>query len=100
MSVLSLQSDPGDVVHLCLEALLAGHSVLVFCPSRSQCETSAQLIAVEFRRVGELTVNIIDKIPEPLYEICTIAEDKPLLYLVVRCTVNFVFMPLNKNEAT
>lgn len=100
MSVLSLQSDPGDVVHLCLEALLAGHSVLVFCPSRSQCETSAQLIAVEFRRVGELTVNIIDIIPEPLHEVCTIAEDRPLLYLVVRCTVNFVFMPLNKNEAT
>ncbi|XP_054286731.1 DNA polymerase theta-like [Macrosteles quadrilineatus] len=50
--IAKFKSDPGDVIHLCLESLLSGHSVVVFCPTRSWCETSAQQIAAEFRRIG------------------------------------------------
>ncbi|XP_071114847.1 DNA polymerase theta-like [Haliotis cracherodii] len=42
---------PGDSDHilpLCLETILAGHSVLIFCPTKNWCEKLSETIAREF----------------------------------------------------
>ncbi|XP_076467231.1 DNA polymerase theta-like [Babylonia areolata] len=42
---------PGDedhIVPLCLETIMGGHSVLIFCPTKAWCERMAEKIAREF----------------------------------------------------
>ena len=46
------QGDSDHLVHLCLETVLAGHSVLVFCPTKAWCEKLAETIAKEFFNIG------------------------------------------------
>ena len=40
------------MVYLSLETLLAGHSILIFCPSKAMCESLARQIAKEFYYLG------------------------------------------------
>ena len=41
-----------DIAYLCLETLLNGHSVLVFCPTKNWCEKLALSISKEFFKLG------------------------------------------------
>jgi len=46
---------PNDIEHLiylCLETMLDGHSVLIFCPTKNWCEKIAQNISAEFLSLG------------------------------------------------
>jgi DNA polymerase theta len=46
---------PNDIEHLiylCLETMLDGHSVLIFCPTKNWCEKMAQNISAEFFNLG------------------------------------------------
>ncbi|XP_047120493.1 DNA polymerase theta [Schistocerca piceifrons] len=47
-----IQDDSDHVIYLCLETLFAGHSVLIFCPTKNWCESLAQHIAKEFQTLG------------------------------------------------
>ena len=38
-------SDEEDIVQLCRETVTAGHSVLIFCPTKQWCETLARAVA-------------------------------------------------------
>lgn len=40
-------------MQLCLETVLEGYSVLVFCPSKAWCENLAESIAKEFYKIGK-----------------------------------------------
>ncbi|XP_038613775.1 DNA polymerase theta [Tachyglossus aculeatus] len=46
--VLRVKGDEDHVVSLCYEVIHQGHSVLIFCPSKSWCEKLADIIAREF----------------------------------------------------
>lgn len=48
------QDDPDDLTSLCLETVLAGHSALVFCPTKSWCENLAGSVARDFYKLGSL----------------------------------------------
>ncbi|XP_073985766.1 DNA polymerase theta isoform X3 [Rhodnius prolixus] len=52
-STLDIKDDPGDVIYLCVDTILKGFSILVFCSTKNWCETMAQQIAVEIRRIGK-----------------------------------------------
>nr|CAD7409223.1 unnamed protein product [Timema poppensis] len=49
---INIQNDPDHLIYLCLEAILAGHSSLIFCPTKVWCEKLAQHVAQELRIVG------------------------------------------------
>lgn len=51
-----LQADDDHVVSLCLETVLDGHMVLVFCPTKNWCEKLAETVAREFTRFAQLSV--------------------------------------------
>ena len=51
--LLQTQTDPDLVIDLCLETVLAGHGVLMFCPTKAWCEKLAGNIAAEFCWLGE-----------------------------------------------
>nr|XP_008116560.1 PREDICTED: DNA polymerase theta isoform X1 [Anolis carolinensis] len=46
--LLHIKNDEDHVVSLCYETVQDGHSVLIFCPSKSWCEKLADIIAREF----------------------------------------------------
>lgn len=41
----SLPNDPEQLLYLCLETLMAGHALLVFCPTKKWCESLATALA-------------------------------------------------------
>ncbi|KAG9334256.1 hypothetical protein JZ751_008344, partial [Albula glossodonta] len=45
---LQVKGDDDHIVSLCLETVQGGHSVLLFCPSKTWCERLADSIAREF----------------------------------------------------
>ena len=54
------QGDSDNLVYLCLETVLAGHSVLVFCPTKNWCEKLADTVAKEFFNLGKPNPNDSD----------------------------------------
>ncbi|XP_076663773.1 DNA polymerase theta isoform X2 [Andrena cerasifolii] len=50
MPELSMNSD--DILHLCIETISDGHSVLIFCPTKNWCEKLAEQIAAAFFKLG------------------------------------------------
>lgn len=47
-----IENDSDHLVYLCLETILGGHSVLVFCPTKNWCETLADTVAKAFFQLG------------------------------------------------
>lgn len=45
---LCFQGDEDHIITLCLETIMEGHSVLIFCPTKAWCEKVAEKIAREF----------------------------------------------------
>ncbi|XP_067676390.1 DNA polymerase theta-like [Haliotis asinina] len=45
---LTFTGDSDHIIPLCLETILAGHSVLIFCPTKNWCEKLSEAIAREF----------------------------------------------------
>ncbi|XP_064489901.1 DNA polymerase theta-like isoform X2 [Ornithodoros turicata] len=41
----SLPNDPEQLMYLCLETLMSGHALLVFCPTKKWCESLANTLA-------------------------------------------------------
>ena len=48
MQHASSRGDEDHIVPLCLETVLAGHAVLIFCPTKNWCEKLCETIAKEF----------------------------------------------------
>ncbi|XP_076234404.1 DNA polymerase theta [Calliopsis andreniformis] len=47
-----LTMDTDDILHLCIETISDGHSVLIFCPTKNWCEKLAEQIAFAFFKLG------------------------------------------------
>lgn len=43
-----------NILQLCIETISAGHSVLIFCPTKKWCEKLAQQVAAAFFKIGTL----------------------------------------------
>ncbi|XP_011146257.1 DNA polymerase theta isoform X2 [Harpegnathos saltator] len=50
--VPELEADADNILQLCIETISAGHSVLIFCPTKKWCEKLAQQVAVAFFKLG------------------------------------------------
>ncbi|KAK8400534.1 hypothetical protein O3P69_003295 [Scylla paramamosain] len=50
---MTLRGDRDHLMQLCLETVLEGFSVLVFCPSKAWCENLAEAVAKEFYEIGK-----------------------------------------------
>ncbi|XP_076390192.1 DNA polymerase theta isoform X3 [Megachile rotundata] len=48
-----LTADSGDILHLCIETISDGHSILIFCPTKNWCEKLAEHIASMFYKLGK-----------------------------------------------
>ncbi|EGI59836.1 PREDICTED: DNA polymerase theta [Acromyrmex echinatior] len=44
--------DVDNILQLCIETISAGHSVLIFCPTKKWCEKLAEQIATAFFKLG------------------------------------------------
>ncbi|KAK8732935.1 hypothetical protein OTU49_006668, partial [Cherax quadricarinatus] len=51
--LLTVKDDSDHLIQLCLETVLEGFSVLVFCPTKAWCEKMAECVAKEFFRIGK-----------------------------------------------
>ncbi|XP_018400080.1 PREDICTED: DNA polymerase theta [Cyphomyrmex costatus] len=47
-----LRTDVDNILQLCIETISAGHSVLIFCPTKKWCEKLAEQIATAFFKLG------------------------------------------------
>lgn len=52
-----LEKDVDNMLQLCIETICAGHSVLIFCPTKKWCEKLAEQIAVAFFKLGLLQLS-------------------------------------------
>ncbi|CAG0883209.1 unnamed protein product [Darwinula stevensoni] len=50
---MAIKNDQDHLVQLCLETVAAGHSVLVFCPTKAWCENLADNVSKEFYSLGK-----------------------------------------------
>ncbi|XP_045135227.1 DNA polymerase theta-like [Portunus trituberculatus] len=50
---MTMKGDRDHLMQLCLETVLEGFSVLVFCPSKAWCENLAEAVAKEFYDIGK-----------------------------------------------
>ncbi|KAL8575274.1 hypothetical protein ACOMHN_001819 [Nucella lapillus] len=44
----AFQGDEDHIIPLCLETIMGGHSILIFCPTKAWCEKMSEKIAREF----------------------------------------------------
>ncbi|XP_042229545.1 DNA polymerase theta-like isoform X2 [Homarus americanus] len=51
--LLTVKGDSDHLIQLCLETVLEGYSVLVFCPTKAWCEKLAESVAKAFFRIGK-----------------------------------------------
>ena len=49
----AVAGDDDHLAVLCLETLRAGHSVLIFCPTKNWCEKLAELLARQFSLLSQ-----------------------------------------------
>lgn len=48
----TIAKDDDHIIPLCKETITQGHSVLIFCPTKSWCEKQAEAIARHFSTIG------------------------------------------------
>ena len=53
--LVKIPGDCDDLVYLCLETVIYGHSVLIFCPTKNWCEKMAKNVAKEFFNLATST---------------------------------------------
>ncbi|XP_039301076.1 DNA polymerase theta [Nilaparvata lugens] len=78
-----IKDDHGSIITLCIDAILSGHSALVFCPSKNWCESLAQQIASEICKMGSSNTAYSVQLKEQLKS----AEIADLLEQLRRCPV-------------
>ncbi|XP_017770850.1 PREDICTED: DNA polymerase theta [Nicrophorus vespilloides] len=61
-----LTTDTDNILQLCLETILTSCSVLIFCPSKSWCESLSQQIAMAFWKLGCSKSELGNKLREQL----------------------------------
>ncbi|KAK3891651.1 hypothetical protein Pcinc_004462 [Petrolisthes cinctipes] len=64
--VLTVEGDSEHVTQLCLETILEGYSVLIFCPTKSWCESLSATIAKHFFNIGRTDSKYPDEVGERL----------------------------------
>ncbi|KAE9543083.1 hypothetical protein AGLY_002994 [Aphis glycines] len=47
-----IKNDPDDIKYLCIDTILQGYSILIFCFTKKWCESLALEIASEIKRLG------------------------------------------------
>jgi len=57
IEVQELGIDVDNILQLCIETISAGHSVLIFCPTKKWCEKLAEQIATAFFKLGLLQLS-------------------------------------------
>ncbi|XP_054015016.1 DNA polymerase theta [Hylaeus anthracinus] len=61
-----LTMDTDDVLHLCIETISDGHSVLIFCPTKNWCEKLAEQIAATFFKLGQKNTQLGETLRQQL----------------------------------
>ncbi|XP_043257568.1 DNA polymerase theta [Colletes gigas] len=64
MAELTMDSD--DILHLCIETVSDGHSVLIFCPTKNWCEKLAEQIATAFSKLGQKNTQLGETLRQQL----------------------------------
>ncbi|XP_025201896.1 DNA polymerase theta isoform X2 [Melanaphis sacchari] len=49
---VAINNDPDDIKYLCIDTILQGYSILIFCFTKKWCESLALEIASEIKRLG------------------------------------------------
>ena len=65
--LVKTENDSDHLVYLCLETIMNGHSVLVFCPTKMWCEKLADAVAKEFFRLGKPPSQRLKEFEDPKY---------------------------------
>lgn len=85
---ITIKNDTENIVYLCLETITNGHSVLIFCSTKSWCESLAQTVACEFRTIGlGRDINAPDSLPYKLREQLNPARISECLEQLRNCPV-------------
>ncbi|XP_014469442.1 PREDICTED: DNA polymerase theta isoform X2 [Dinoponera quadriceps] len=90
-----LEADADNILQLCIETINAGHSVLIFCPTKKWCEKLAQQLAATFFKLGcgnttsgEMLKKEIN--PELIYETLEQLKRSPSgLDSILKSTISF-----------
>ena len=67
--IVKTENDSDQLVYLCLETIINGHSVLVFCPTKMWCEKLADAVAKEFFRLGKPPIPKEKEFEDPNYSL-------------------------------
>ena len=67
--LVKTENDSDQLVYLCLETIMSGHSVLVFCPTKMWCEKLAEAVAKEFFRLGKPPSSKCKEFEDPNYSL-------------------------------
>ena len=65
--LVKTENDADQLVYLCLETIINGHSVLVFCPTKMWCEKLSDAVAKEFWRLGKPPLPGQEEFEDPNY---------------------------------
>ena len=65
--LVKTENDADQLVYLCLETIMNGHSVLVFCPTKMWCEKLSDAVAKEFFRLGKPPLPRQEEFEDPNY---------------------------------
>jgi len=72
----SNSTDEEGLVYLCQETITEGHSVLVFCPTRSWCESLAKKLAtaITYQEDGNAIATVYEKLQQTMVGIDPVLE--------------------------
>ena len=76
--LVKTENDADQLVYLCLETIMNGHSVLVFCPTKMWCEKLSDAVAKEFWRLGKPPLPKQQDFEDPNYSLVRTELQKQL----------------------